>query len=91
MDKSDKNYDFNFYDSESDDLDDNANRKVYIKGTEIYKNKNIKNEIKKNKTLKEDIDIKHELYTTDEKDKEKEKEKEKQKGKKIRSNIVKSH
>ena len=89
LDKNDKNYDFNFYDSESDDLDDNVNRKVYIKGTEIYKNKNIKNEIKKNKTLKEDIDIKHELYTADENDKEKEKEK--QKGKKIRSNIVKRY
>ena len=92
LDKNDKNYDFNFYDSESDELEENINninKKASPKGREIYKNKNIKNEVKKNKTLKGDIDIKHELYTTD--DKEKEKEKEKQKGKKIRSNIAKRY
>ena len=91
LDKNDKNYDFNFYDSESDEAEENINRKILHKGTETYKNKNIKNEIKKNKTLKEeiDIDLKQELKTTDENDKEKEKEK--QKGKKMRNNIVKRY
>ena len=64
-------------------VEENINRKILHKGTETYKNKNIKNEIKKNKTLKEeiDIDLKQELKTTDENDKEKEK----QKGKKMKN------
>ena len=81
-DKSDKNYDFNFYDSESEELDENVNKKYLHKGTEIYKNKNSKNEIKKNKTFR-DEDLKPEIND--------EEEEEKEKGKKMRSNIAKRY
>ena len=79
-DKSDKNYDFNFYDSESDEQDENVNKKYLHKGTEIYKNKNSKNELKKNKTFR-DEDLKPEINATEDKEK----------GKKMRSNIVKRY
>ena len=81
----DKNYDFNFYDSESDELDDKANKKIFNKGNDMHRNEKIKNEIKRNKTLKEEIDLKQDINITEEKDKEKDK------GKKIRSNIVKRY
>ena len=81
-DKSDKNYDFNFYDSESDELDENVNKKYLHKGTEIYKNKNSKNDFKKNKTFR-DEDLKQEINDAE--------GKEKDKGKKIRSNIAKRY
>ena len=79
----DKNYDFNFYDSESDELDEKVNKKIINKGNDIHRNKNIKNEIKKNNTLKEEINVKQDINITE--------EKEKDKGKKIRSNIVKRY
>ena len=78
--KSDKNYDFNFYNSESDESDESG-KKVGRKGTDVYKNKNNKNDIKikNNITEKDDINPKEVENTNEEKDK------------KIRSNIVKRY
>ena len=78
--KNEKKYDFNFYDSENEESNENINRKILHKGTEIYSNKNSKNEIKikKNRTIKDD-DTNQEKNINEEKDK------------KIRSNIVKRY
>ena len=86
--KSDKVYDFNFYDSESDEMDDNGvNRKILHKGTDIYTNKysnnsrlNNENELKlkKNRTIKDENNLEQE----EERD---------EKNKKNRSNIAKRY
>ena len=75
------NYNFNFYDSENEESNENVNRKLLHKGTDIYTNYNSKNEIKikKNKTIKDDTEINQEKNITEEKDK------------KVRSNIVKRY
>ena len=75
------NYNFNFYDSENEESNENVNRKILHKGTDIYTNYNSKNEIKikKNKTIKDDAEINQEKNINEEKDK------------KVRSNIVKRY
>jgi hypothetical protein len=76
--KTEKNYNFNFYDSENDELYEN--RKILHKGTDIYINKNSKNEFKKTNTLKDDeMNINLEENINDDKDK------------RIKSSIVKRY
>lgn len=65
--KSDKVYDFNFYDSESDEMDDNGvNRKILHKGTYTNNYKNNTNsrlnneegtKLKKNRTIKDENNL----------------------------------
>lgn len=86
--KADKVYDFNFYDSESDEMDDNGvNRKILHKGTYTNKYKNNNNnrlnnedgaKLKKNRTLKDENNL----------DQEEERE---EKDKKNRNNIIKRY
>ena len=83
INKNDKNYNFNFYDSDNE-LEDG---KILRKGTDLYKNKYSKNEFKKNKTLKDDIDKNIEENINEEKGKEKDKDKDK----KIKNSIVKRY
>ena len=86
--KSDKVYDFNFYDSESDEMDDNGvNRKILHKGTYTNNYKNNTNsrlnneegtKLKKNRTIKDENNL----------DQEEERE---EKDKKNRNNIIKRY
>ena len=86
--KSDKVYDFNFYDSESDEMDDNGvNRKILHKGT--YTN-NYKNNTNSRKNNEEGTKLKKNRTIKDENNLDQEEERE-EKDKKNRNNIIKRY